>query len=110
MVVISPAGDTTTRPGGRSMRPPPILKQLAVQLMDRAKDEGVSLVGPGGLLAGPTKTLLESALDGELTKHLGSVAHGPYWTFAFSVYYWLLGNEWAVLCVVGGGQLATVER
>ncbi len=42
-----------------------------MQLMDRAKDEGVSLVGPGGLLAGLTKTLLESALDGELTEHLG---------------------------------------
>jgi hypothetical protein len=27
------------------------LEQLAVQLLDRAKDEGASLVGPGGLLA-----------------------------------------------------------
>ena len=42
----------------------PSLEQLAVQLMDRARDEGVSLVGPGGLLAGLTKTVLESALDG----------------------------------------------
>jgi transposase-like protein len=53
----------------------PSLEQLAVQLMDRAKDEGVSLVGPGGLLAGLTKTLLESALDGELSEHLG---YDPY--------------------------------
>ncbi len=29
--------------------------------MDRAKDAGVSLVGPGGLLAGLTKTALEGA-------------------------------------------------
>jgi hypothetical protein len=29
----------------------PSMEQLGVQLMDRAKDEGVSLVGPGGLLA-----------------------------------------------------------
>src|SRR6516225_5576455 len=51
------------------------VEQLAVQLMDRARDEGVSLVGPGGLLSGLTKTLLESALDGELTEHLG---YDPY--------------------------------
>jgi transposase-like protein len=53
----------------------PSLEQLAVQLMDRARDEGVSLVGPGGLLAGLTKTVLESALEGELTEHLG---YEPY--------------------------------
>jgi hypothetical protein len=53
----------------------PSLEQLAVQLMDRARDEGVSLVGPGGLLAGLTKTVLESALDGELTEHLGYDAY-----------------------------------
>ena len=58
-------------PGGES----PSLAQLAVQLMDRARDEGVSLVGPGGLLAGLTKTVLESALDSELSEHLG---YDPY--------------------------------
>jgi hypothetical protein len=35
----------------------PSLEQLAGQLMDRARDKGVSLVGPGGLLAGLTKTV-----------------------------------------------------
>jgi putative transposase len=53
----------------------PSLQQLAVQLMDRAGDEGVSLVGPGGLLSGLTKTVLESALEGELSEHLG---YDPY--------------------------------
>jgi putative transposase len=51
------------------------LEQLAVQLMDRAQAQGVSLVGPGGLLAGLTKTVLESALEAELTEHVG---YGPY--------------------------------
>ena len=37
------------------------LEQLAVQLMGRASEQGVSLVGPGGLLAGLTKTVLETA-------------------------------------------------
>jgi transposase-like protein len=63
------------RTAGEFEQGQPSLEQLAVQLMDRAKDEGVSLVGPGGLLAGLTKTLLESALDGELSEHLG---YDPY--------------------------------
>src|SRR6516165_7947803 len=63
--------------GGGSAAERPSLEQLAVQLMDRARDEGVSLVGPGGLLAGLTKTLLESALDGELAEHLGYEPHDP---------------------------------
>jgi putative transposase len=40
-------------------------------LLERAKAEGVSLVGPGGLLAGVTKTVLQAALDAEMTEHLG---------------------------------------
>jgi hypothetical protein len=33
-------------------------------LLERAKAEGVSLVGPSGLLAGVTKTVLQAALGG----------------------------------------------
>lgn len=39
--------------------------------MERATAGGVSLVSPGGLLAGITRAVLESALDGELDAHLG---------------------------------------
>ncbi|MPY95579.1 MAG: hypothetical protein GEV08_21735 [Acidimicrobiia bacterium] len=35
--------------------------------MERAREEGVGLVGPGGLLSGLTKTVLETALEGELS-------------------------------------------
>src|SRR5215204_3136612 len=52
-------------------------EEMARQLMDRAKAEGVSLVGPGGLLAGLTKTVLETALEAELTEHVGYEAHDP---------------------------------
>jgi putative transposase len=45
--------------------------------MERAREEGVSLVGPGGLLAGLTKTVLESALEAELTEHVGYEAYDP---------------------------------
>ncbi|MEA2686056.1 MAG: putative transposase [Actinomycetota bacterium] len=45
--------------------------------MERAKAEGVSLVGPGGLLSGLTKTVLETALEAELSEDLGCEPHDP---------------------------------
>jgi putative transposase len=45
--------------------------RLARELIDQARAEGVSLVGPDGLLAGVTKTVLQAALDAEMTEHLG---------------------------------------
>ena len=50
-------------------------QQLARQLIETARAEGVDLVGPGGLLAGLTKTVLETALEAEMTEHLGYEAH-----------------------------------
>jgi putative transposase len=44
--------------------------EFARQLVEKARVEGLSLVGPGGLLAGITKTVLESALDAEMDEHL----------------------------------------
>jgi Transposase, Mutator family len=52
-------------------------QQLAQQLVQKARAEGVELVGPGGLLAGLTKTVLETALDAELSEHLGYDKHDP---------------------------------
>ncbi len=45
--------------------------------MARADAEGVNLVGPGGLLAGLTKTVLETALEAEMSEHLGYEPHDP---------------------------------
>nr|WP_308209986.1 transposase [Actinomadura madurae] len=45
--------------------------QLAAELIEKAKAEGVSLVGPDGLLAGVTRTVLQAALEAEMTDHLG---------------------------------------
>jgi putative transposase len=45
--------------------------QLAAELIERAKAQGVSLVGPDGLLAGITKTVLQATLDAEMSEHLG---------------------------------------
>jgi putative transposase len=52
-------------------------EQLAKDLMARAQEQGVSLVGPGGLLACLNQTVLETALAAELTDHLGYEKHDP---------------------------------
>jgi putative transposase len=52
-------------------------QQLAQQLVDAARAGGVELVGPGGLLAGLTKTVLETALEAEMSEHLGYEPHDP---------------------------------
>ena len=51
--------------------------QLVGSLVERARQEGLQLTGPDGLLGQLTKRVLESALDGELTDHLGYDKHHP---------------------------------
>jgi putative transposase len=46
-------------------------KKLAQQLLAQSREQGVGLIGLGRLLSGLTKTVLETALDAELTEHLG---------------------------------------
>ena len=50
-------------------------QKLAQELVDAARAEGVELVGPGGLLTGLTKTVLETALEAEMSEHLGYDKH-----------------------------------
>ena len=50
-------------------------RDLAGELVERARSEGVELVGPGGLLGELTKDVLETALDAELSEHLGYDKH-----------------------------------
>lgn len=52
---------------GRSRESGGLEVQLAAELIEKARVEGVSLVGPDGLLAGVTKT----ALEAEMAEHLG---------------------------------------
>jgi hypothetical protein len=52
-------------------------EQLISQLVGRAKAGGLRLTGEGGMLQQLTKRLLESALDGEITDHLGYDKHDP---------------------------------
>ena len=45
--------------------------ETARELVRQAKEQSLSLTRPGGLLEQLTKTVLETALDEELTAHLG---------------------------------------
>src|SRR5215470_3863225 len=49
----------------------------AKELVRLAKEQGLALTGPDGLLKALTKTVLETALDEELTEHLGYEKHDP---------------------------------
>ncbi|MFJ9841720.1 IS256 family transposase [Kitasatospora sp. NPDC101155] len=51
--------------------------QLIGQLVDQARASGLQLTGAGGLLQQLTKKILESALEGEMTDHLGYEKHDP---------------------------------
>ncbi len=46
-------------------------EQLVAILDDRARNEGLQLTREGGLLQQLTKRVLESALEGEITDHVG---------------------------------------
>lgn len=51
--------------------------QAAAELVRLAKEQGLSLTGPDGLLKQLTKAVLETALNEEMTEHLGYEKHDP---------------------------------
>src|SRR4029453_2918034 len=58
---------------------PPSIDEQGVdeQLVAQAREKGIELVGPKGLLAQLTKRVLETALDAEMSDHLGYDKHHP---------------------------------
>jgi transposase-like protein len=63
--------------GRKKDKPEPALEQkVAEELVARAREQGVSLSGPGGLLKQLARTVLETALNQEMTEHLGHEKHG----------------------------------
>jgi transposase-like protein len=50
-------------------------RELVARLVDQARTAGVELVGENGLLGRLTRLVLESALEGEITDHLGYDKH-----------------------------------
>ena len=61
----------------KSKREPTAEEKVAEELVRRGREQGLSLTGPDGLLKQLTKTVLETALNQELTEHLGHDKHGP---------------------------------
>src|SRR3954449_8498605 len=60
----------------KPVEPSPEL-EAAKELVRQAREQGLSLTGPDGLLKQLTKTVLETALNEELTEHLGYDKHDP---------------------------------
>jgi transposase-like protein len=52
-------------------------QQAAAELVRMAKEQGLSLTGPDGLLKLLTKSVIETALSEEMTDHLGYAKHDP---------------------------------
>lgn len=75
--------DTVTESATADDQAEPSLESAAVeqklieQLVAQARSKGLQLTGEGGLLQQLAKTVLESALEGEITDHLGYGKHDP---------------------------------
>jgi transposase-like protein len=75
---MTAAKKTVPAPGdGEQPGPEAAELELARQLAQQARAEGLQLTGPGGLLGRLTKVVLEGALEGELDAHLGYARHDP---------------------------------
>jgi transposase-like protein len=67
---------TTTLDAVKSKKEDPSAEETAArELVRLARDQGLSLTGPDGLLKQFTKTVLETALNEEMTEHLGHEKH-----------------------------------
>jgi putative transposase len=71
---------TATLDGMAKRKPPAEAsaeQQAAAELVRMAKEKGLSLTGPDGLLKLLTKSVIETALSEEMTDHLGYEKHDP---------------------------------
>jgi putative transposase len=82
MTITTDAVDTAAVPGDEKAKrprtkttPAGVDPALVSQLVTQAREQGLQLSGEGGLLQQLTKIVLESALDGEITDHLGYDKH-----------------------------------
>ena len=63
---------TTLSSMAAKKKPEPSAEEVAArELVRLAKERGLSLTGPDGLLKQFTKSVLETALNEEMTEHLG---------------------------------------
>jgi putative transposase len=66
---------TTLDAVAKKRREPSAEETAAKELVRLAREQGLSLTGPDGLLKQFTKSVLETALNEEMTEHLGHEKH-----------------------------------
>jgi transposase-like protein len=69
-----------------------------------ATEQGLSLIGPDGLLKQFTKTVLETALNEEMTEHLGYEKHDASGGWRGQRRQWRPGRDGAHRGVGAGGD------
>lgn len=69
--------DPVKKPNTTAARLDALDEQLVGQLVEQARANGLQPTGEGGLLQRLTKLVVESALEGEITDHLGYDKHDP---------------------------------
>ena len=79
MFVTTEAVDTSAvaKKKTPAVTPEGVDSELVGQLVEQARVAGLQLTGEGGLLQQLTKRVIEAALDGEITDHLGYEKHDP---------------------------------
>jgi transposase-like protein len=69
---------SATLDGVTTKKPAPSAEaEAAMELVRLAREQGLALTGPDGLLKQLTKTVIETALNEEMTGHLGYEKHDP---------------------------------
>src|SRR3954454_23067025 len=78
-VTIEAAVDTSAvaKMKDPAVSPEGVDAELVGRLVEQARYAGLQLTGEGGLLQQLTKRVIEAALDGEITDHLGYDKHDP---------------------------------
>src|SRR3954471_13833696 len=78
-VTIEAAVDTSAvaKKKDPAVSPEGVDAELVGRLVEQARAAGLQLTGEGGLLQQLTKRVIEAALDGEITDHLGYAKHDP---------------------------------
>jgi putative transposase len=76
--MTDPIDDVAAKAAGQEPVEPDLDEQsMAEQLVARAREKGIELVGPDGLLSQLTKRVLETALEAGMSEHLGYDKHDP---------------------------------
>ncbi len=74
-VAVEAPSEMPEEPVATMPSPPVVDKSLVAQLVGQARASGLAIGGENGLLSELTKLVVESALEGEITDHLGYGKH-----------------------------------